>query len=155
MQKVAEAQDKSVLVHHFNAYIVEIVRLANDKKRIRTLGSGITAKIVDSTPEGLRVQALEELATKGDQKSSDDLIQILSTGPNNCTRWKAAQALGRLHEVRAVEPLKKARINSEKKISNCSEEEVHNETEKKDLIKSEKKVLKACTDALAQIKGYR
>lgn len=66
------------------------------------------ARIVDSTPDGLCVQALEELAANGDQAASDKLIRMMSTEPNECARIKAVRALGRLHEIRAVEQLKRA-----------------------------------------------
>ncbi len=68
----------------------------------------IKAHIVDLTPDGLRVQALEKLAAKGDQAASDELIQMLSTEPNANARLKAVRALGRLHEIRAIEQLKRA-----------------------------------------------
>jgi hypothetical protein len=108
LQEEANMRDKKDLTQHFGAYIGEIIRLESDKRRIRTLECQICVNIVDSTPDGQRVQALEELASKGDQAASDELIQLLSSDDNRYAIMKAARALGRLHEIRAVEQLKRA-----------------------------------------------
>lgn len=81
---------------------------------------GVTAYVVDSTPEGQRVQALEERVKKGGQAAVDKLLQVLSSDARPDARWKAAQALGRLNEKRALKQLETACNDPEEKVCNAA-----------------------------------
>ncbi len=86
----------------------------------------IRANIVDSSPSGLRVQALEDLAKNGDRAASDDLIRMLSIDPDYCYRLKAARALGRLCEMGVIEQLKKACNDPKEKVCKAAREALEN-----------------------------
>ena len=81
---------------------------------------GIKVNITDQTLEGKRVQALEERVKKGEQAAVDKLIQVLSSDARPDARWKAAQALGRLHENRALKQLKTACNDPDEKVRNAA-----------------------------------
>jgi hypothetical protein len=73
----------------------------------------MTAYIVDSREDDTRVLALEERAKKGEQAAFDELTQVLSSDDSRYARQDAVYSLGRLHDIRVIEPLIKAMLSDE------------------------------------------
>ena len=124
-----------VEIYDLNAVINPIGTVLSDRKRkprnIYTLNDyylrdyfgkdiemrvPLHANIIDPTPDGLQVQIFEKLAEKGDRTASEKLIQMVAGDTNSGARMKAALALGRLHEMGAVEQLKKACNDPEESV---------------------------------------
>jgi hypothetical protein len=64
-------------------------------------------------PDDARVRAIEERAKKGEKVAFDELIQVLSSDDSQYARQDAVYSLGRLNDIRVIEPLIKAMLSDE------------------------------------------
>ncbi len=92
----------------------------NDKTKAALTSIGVTitslTEILKTGQVNDRIQAIDRLSQLGELKASEPLLAALATDPEISVRVKAAEALGRIKERRAVESLLRVATAREREI---------------------------------------